>query len=76
VFGRKFPLDLTLLAGKKAKKSKGKTVNLNDFLATDNGPTPGQAVVMAPRKISSWADEVDDDIDCKYTHNCVCFNQL
>lgn len=67
MFCRKFPLDLTLLAGKKAKKSKGKTVNLNDFLATDAAPgVPGQAVVMAPRKISSWADEVDDDIDCMY----------
>lgn len=46
--------------GKKGKKQKGKTLNLSEFLAeNDGGIRSGQAVVMAPSK-SSWADEMDD----------------
>lgn len=60
------------VAGKKVKKSKGKTLNLNDFLADETtAPIPGQAVIMAPRKITSWADEVENDDDCKLTSVCL-----
>jgi hypothetical protein len=56
-----------LVSGKKVKKSKGKTINLNDFLADESAAPPGggQAVVIAPRKITSWADEVEDDNESK-----------
>ncbi|CAG0886219.1 unnamed protein product [Darwinula stevensoni] len=48
--------------GKKAKKVKGKTVALTEFLADNNeDPGDGRAVVHVPKKSYSWADEVDDD---------------
>ena len=49
-----------IIAGKKTKKTKGKTLNLTDFLG--GGPAAPQgdgfAAVTAPK--SSWADEMDD----------------
>ncbi|XP_049842869.1 eukaryotic translation initiation factor 4B-like isoform X2 [Schistocerca gregaria] len=44
---------------KKGKKTKGKTLPLNEFLAT--GPTPGVAPVVTRKLDGSWADDVDDD---------------
>ena len=41
--------------GKKKQKSKGKTVNLNEFLA---GDTPGTTYVPKAR---TWADEMDNE---------------
>lgn len=47
------------LAAKKAKKKKGKTLALTEFLAKDgeNGPSPG-AVFSA--RSTSWADESEN----------------
>lgn len=44
------------LTGKKGKKSKGKTVALQDFLAD----TPG-GLANIPLKSTNWADDVEDD---------------
>ncbi|XP_066598017.1 eukaryotic translation initiation factor 4B-like isoform X2 [Prorops nasuta] len=43
-------------AGKKGKKKKGKTLDLNSFLSENGGPTTGIVI-----KTSSWADDVDDE---------------
>ncbi|XP_063230317.1 eukaryotic translation initiation factor 4B isoform X2 [Bacillus rossius redtenbacheri] len=50
-------------SGKKGKKTKGKTVPLNSFLADTPGGLP-QSVV--PRKSSNWADDVDNDEELSY----------
>lgn len=44
-------------SGKKGKKSKGKTLNLQDFLS-ENGAPPTSSVVT---KSLSWANECEDD---------------
>ncbi|XP_023030394.1 uncharacterized protein isoform X2 [Leptinotarsa decemlineata] len=46
-----------MASGKKGKKAKGKTLNLNDFLQENAGSIPVQPI----RKSNlNWADEVDD----------------
>ncbi|GAB0090513.1 Eukaryotic translation initiation factor 4B [Sergentomyia squamirostris] len=42
---------------KKKKKTKAKAVPLQDFLAASGGVV----TVQAPRKVSSWADEIEED---------------
>uniref|UniRef100_A0A7G3AFT8 Putative eukaryotic translation initiation factor 4b n=1 Tax=Lutzomyia longipalpis TaxID=7200 RepID=A0A7G3AFT8_LUTLO len=42
---------------KKKKKAKAKAVSLQDFLAASGGV----ATAPAPRKVSSWADEIEED---------------
>lgn len=50
---------LHIFSGKKGKKSKGKTLALNEFLSEGpGGPPPAMAV---PRKSQNWADEVEND---------------
>lgn len=45
---------------KKAKKPKGKTLNLNEFLSDDKGNSgPGASYVLANKPVS-WADEVEN----------------
>ena len=44
-------------SGKKGKKSKGKTVSLNDFLS-DGKSGPDTTTVTIPKNPKSWADEV------------------
>ncbi|XP_055697482.1 eukaryotic translation initiation factor 4B isoform X2 [Phlebotomus papatasi] len=44
-------------ADKKKKKSKAKAVPLQDFLAASGGV----GTVQATRKVSSWADEIEED---------------
>lgn len=52
-----------MVSGKKGKKTKTKTLNLNEFLGGPGGPAPPEdfTVVSAPKP--SWADETDDDFD-------------
>jgi len=48
--------------GKKGKKKKGKTLNLNEFLGGKDAPT----VFIAPSRKVDWADEAEDgggDVD-------------
>lgn len=52
-----FKLFLKLRIGKKGKKSKGKTLALNDFLQE----TPGPAPTIPIRKSGlNWVDEVEE----------------
>lgn len=44
-------------AGKKGKKAKGKTLNLQDFLSENGGQASGSLVT----KSLSWANECEDD---------------
>lgn len=46
-----------LFIGKKGKKAKGKTLNLQDFLSENGGATSGSIVT----KSLSWANECEDD---------------
>ena len=48
-------------SGKKGKKQKGKTLNLNDFLSGGGGGGGGGDSVVAVVPQSSWADEEEDD---------------
>ena len=48
---------------------KGKTLHLNDFLATEGGPAagPGTSYVLGNQEVSSWADQTDDSgLDSKF----------
>lgn len=44
------------LAGKKGKKTKGKTLNLQEFLGENGGGAAGNSIVT-----KSWANECEDD---------------
>jgi len=46
--------------GKKGKKTKGKTLNLNDFLASSSQQGDDGTTTMVTIPKSSWADEMDD----------------
>lgn len=46
---------LNCAGGKKKTKSKGKTLNLNEFLANDGGVVPAPVVTHR-----SWAAEMDN----------------
>lgn len=48
---------LDCFSGKKGKKAKGKTLNLQDFLSENGGGTSGSIVT----KSLSWANECEDD---------------
>ena len=57
-----------MFSGKKGKKNKGKTLNLNEFLSEGN---PGNEVsdgnfASVTVTKSSWADEMDDFDDNNY----------
>lgn len=51
-------LKLGFVAGKKGKKTKGKTLNLTDFLQQ----SPGSAPTVPIRKTTNWADEEVDEL--------------
>ncbi|CAH1993351.1 unnamed protein product [Acanthoscelides obtectus] len=55
-----FPLlRWNMASGKKGKKTKGKTLALNDFLQE----TPGAIPIQPIRKSNvNWADEVDEHV--------------
>ena len=47
-------------AKRKDKKAKGKTLNLNEFLADDKGAGgPGSSYVLASKQVN-WGDEMDE----------------
>ena len=51
---------MSMVSGKKTKKSKGKTLDLASFLGGGPGAAPqGDEFAVATVK-SSWADEMDD----------------
>ncbi|TRY69012.1 hypothetical protein TCAL_12018 [Tigriopus californicus] len=52
--------------GKKGKKSKGKTIDLNSFLSDGAQPVNDDVTVVTIAPISSWADEMDE-IDSRYS---------
>ena len=52
------------VGGKKGKKKKGKTVNLNEFLANgkdaQKSSVVSHAAAMYSNRSTSWADESED----------------
>lgn len=54
-----------MLIGKKGKKSKEKKLSLQDFLASSGPATAGGTTQVAVQKVSSWAEECEDDDEYK-----------
>ena len=51
-----------MVVAKKAKKKKGKTLNLTEFLANDgeNGPSQVSHAAVFSARSTSWADESEN----------------
>ena len=66
---------MSMVSGKKTKKSKGKTLDLASFLGGGPGAAPqGDEFAVATVK-SSWADEMDDYDDSPRFSSGMQFNR-